>query len=250
MNFQVRKQIILSSLEQKGNIEVKELAQKLNTSEITVRRDLALLAEKGLLVRTHGGAVTLSLARDPVHFSNKTTMRQAQKEYIGRLAAGQIQEGDTIFIDCGSTTFQLCPFIRHLSVKVITNSLPVVEELSGSSVSINIVGGEVDAGRQAVHGFMAIEHLNRYRVDKAFIGVDGLSLQHGLSANSEKEASISLAAASNASQVYLLCDSSKLEKDKYFRFAPLSIIHILVTDQQAPAELLQQYTRRNVQVLH
>jgi DeoR family fructose operon transcriptional repressor len=97
---------------------------------------------------------------------------------------------------------------------------------------------------------MAIEHLNRYRVDKAFIGVDGLSLQHGLSANSEKEASISLAAASNASQVYLLCDSSKLEKDKYFRFAPLSIIHILVTDQQAPAELLQQYTRRNVQVLH
>jgi DeoR family transcriptional regulator, fructose operon transcriptional repressor len=250
MNFQVRKQYILSVLEQKGSIEVKELAQQLNTSEITIRRDLAILAEKGLLVRTHGGAVTLSVAKDPIHFNNKAATRQEQKEYIGRLAASQIQEGDTVFIDCGSTTFQLCPFVRHLNIRVITNSLPVVDELMGSSVGVNIMGGEVDAGRRAVHGFMAIEHLNRYRVDKAFIGVDGLSLKYGLSAHSEKEASITLAAATNAGHVYLLCDSSKLENDKYFRFAPLSIVHTLVTDQLAPAELLDQYTRRNLQVLN
>lgn len=250
MTFQIRKQLILSSLEQNGSVEVKELAQKLNTSEITVRRDLTLLAEKGLLVRTHGGAVTLSLAKDPVHFSNKVATRQEQKEYIGRLAAEHINEGDTVFIDCGSTTFQLCPFIRHLKIRVITNSLPVVEELMGSSVGVNIMGGEIDADRQAVHGFMAIEHLKRYRVDKAFIGVDGLSLQYGLSANSEKEASITLAAAANAGHVYLLCDSSKLEKDKYFRFAPISIVHTLITDQQAPADLIEQYTRRNLQVLN
>lgn len=250
MTFQVRKQLILSALEQKGSIEVKELAQKLKTSEITVRRDLALLADKGLLVRTHGGAVTLSMAKNPVNFSNKAAMRQEQKEYIGRLAAAQIAEGDTVFIDCGSTTFQLCPFIRHLNIKVITNSLPVVEELSGSYVSVNIMGGEVDATRKAVHGFMAIEHLKRYKVDKAFIGVDGASLQHGLSANSEKEASITLAAAANANHVYLLCDSSKLEKDKYFRFAPLSIVHTLITDQQAPEDFIEQYSRRNLQVLN
>jgi DeoR family fructose operon transcriptional repressor len=249
MNFQVRKQNILTALQQNGSVEVKELARQLNTSEITVRRDLAVLAGKGLLVRTHGGAVTLGLAKDPAAFVNKAASRQEQKEYIGRLAAGQIKDGETVFIDCGSTTFQLCPFIRHLNIKVVTNSLPVIGELAGSAVQLNIAGGEVDAERQAVHGVMALEHLKRYRVDKAFIGVDGISVRNGLSANGEQEASISLAAVASAGHVYLLCDSSKLEKDRHFQFAPVSIVHTLVTDEQAPPEVVSRYAGAGLRVL-
>jgi DeoR family fructose operon transcriptional repressor len=208
-----------------------------------------VLAEKGLLFRTHGGAVKVSLAKDPVTFANKAAANYASKEHIARLASQQIIEGETIFIDCGSTTFLMCQFIRHLSIKVITNSLPVVNELIDSSVQVNMAGGELDAQRQAVHGIMAIEHLKRYKVDKAFIGVDGISLKNGLSANSEKEASITLAAASIARHVYLLCDSSKLEKEKYFHFAPLSLIHTLITDKQAPQEVLQAYKQAGLQIL-
>jgi DeoR family fructose operon transcriptional repressor len=96
---------------------------------------------------------------------------------------------------------------------------------------------------------MAIEHLKRYKVDKAFIGVDGISLKNGLTANSEKEASITLAAASIARHVYLLCDSTKLEKEKYFRFAPISMVHTLITDQQAPQEVVQLFRQAGLQIL-
>jgi len=146
--------------------------------------------------------------------------------------------GDTIFIDCSSTTFPLCPLIRHLSICVVTNSLPVLFELVGSAVQVVLADGEVDAERQALHCTVAIEQLKRYRVGKAFLGVDGLSMTSGLSANSEAEAAISLAAARAASYVYLLCDASKLEQGKYFQFAPLSLINTLITDARASADLL------------
>jgi DeoR family fructose operon transcriptional repressor len=250
MNFQIRKQLILSLIEEKGSVDVKELAGQISTSEITIRRDLAALSEKGLLVRTHGGAVKLSIAKDPVTFQSKAAKHLEEKEHIARLAADQIQEGDSLFIDCGSTTFLLCPLIRHLNLRVVTNSLPILSALAGSQVQLNIAGGEIDAERQAVHGLIAIEHLKRYKVNKAFIGVDGISVAHGLSAASEKEASVSMAMAANARHVFLLCDSSKLEKDRYFRFAPLSMVHTLITDSKAPKEILDRYAAAGLEVIN
>ena len=186
MNFQLRKQYILTTLEQQGSVQVAEVAAHLRTTSITIRRDLALLADKGLVVRTHGGAVRPSIAKHPVSFTGKATANGSQKEYICRLAARHIAEGDTIFIDCGSTTFPLCALVRHLKIRVVTNSLPVLFELTGTAVQVVMAGGEVDAKRQATHGAVATEHLRRYQVDKAFMGVDGFSLRRGLSANSEK----------------------------------------------------------------
>ncbi|TPG64640.1 DeoR/GlpR family DNA-binding transcription regulator [Hymenobacter nivis] len=249
MNFQLRKHYILTTLEQQRSLSVAEVAQHLKATPITIRRDLAQLAGQGLLVRTHGGAVLPSVAKHPVAFARKATANSAQKEYICRLAARHIADGDFIFIDCGSTTFQLCALIRHLKIRVLTNSLPVLGALVGSAVQVVLAGGEVDAERQAVHGATAAEHLRRYAVDKAFLGVDGLSLQRGLSANSEQEATISQAVMAGARHVFLLCDSSKLEQEKYVQFAPLSAVGTLVTDPQAPPALMAQYRETGLRVL-
>lgn len=249
LTFQLRKQFLLSTLAQHGSLEVAHAAQHLRTTPITIRRDLAQLAAEGLVVRTHGGAVLPELVKNPVAFTRKATANLAEKTYICQLAAGQISAGDTIFIDCGSTTFPLCPLIRQLKIRVVTNSLPVLFELVGSAVQVVLAGGEVDAERQAMHGTIAVEQLKRYQVDKAFLGVDGFSLQRGLSANSEKEAAISLAVGEAARQVYLLCDASKLEQDKYLQFAPLSFIDTLVTDARASSELLAQYREAGLTVL-
>lgn len=249
MNFQLRKHYILTTLEQQRSLSVAQAAQHLGTTPITIRRDLAELATQGLLVRTHGGAVLPSVAKHPVAFARKAAANLAQKAYICQLAAGHVAEGDTLFLDCGSTSVLLCPLIRHLRLRVVTNSLPVLSELVGSAVQVVLVGGEVDAARQAVHGALAVEQLRRYAVDKAFLGVDGLSLQRGLSANGEPEASISQAVLAGAGHVYLLCDSSKLEQDKYLQFAPLSAIGTLVTDQQAAPELVAQYRAAGVRVI-
>ncbi|HYG39729.1 MAG TPA: DeoR/GlpR family DNA-binding transcription regulator [Cytophagales bacterium] len=249
MNFQQRKQIILDVVEKKGTVEVKELSEILETSEITVRRDLALLSDKGLIYRTHGGAMKIALSKDPFTFIHKASLNADRKDHICEIAARQIVDGDVIFLDCGSTLFRLCPFIKEKKIKVITNSLPVLYELINSQVSINLIGGEVDAERQAVHGEIAKEHIARYKATKAFIGVDGISLSTGLSANSEKEASIALSMAKSAQKVFLLCDSSKLEKEKYFPFAPLSMVDTLITDFEADKKILNRY-REKFEVLN
>lgn len=246
MNFQVRKQKIVEILELNGIIDVKEIAILLETSEITVRRDLAILAEQGFLVRTHGGAMKVSLSQMPVSFAQKSAINAEQKNEICRKAAEKIQEGDVIFLDCGSTVFRMCPLIRNMNIKIVTNSLPVINELINSSVSLNFAGGEIDFERQATHGKMAVEHFQRYRADKAFVGIDGISLKNGLSASSEKEAEITMAISQNARETFFLCDSSKLEKDRYFPFAPLDFVQHLITDSKVSEGLLRNY--RNVGV--
>lgn len=249
MNFQNRKRLILAMVEQQESVDVRELAAHVQTSEMTIRRDLTQLAADGLLYRTHGGAMRVDLATQPFRFEQKAASRAEQKDHICQLAAQEIQEGETIFLDCGSTVFRICPYIRHKRIQVITNSLPLVAELMTSSVQLNLVGGELDKQRQAVHGMMAEQHIRQYRADRAFIGVDGISVANGLSANSEKEASTAVAMAQKARYVYLLCDSSKFEHDKYLHFAPVTLAHTLITDGEATESQVDGYRKLGLQVL-
>ncbi|TWI96796.1 DeoR family transcriptional regulator [Mucilaginibacter frigoritolerans] len=231
MNFQKRKQKILSQLDKSGEVDVKQLAIDLQISEITARRDLNQLAVDGLLYRTHGGAMKVNPLEKPVGFVNKTAQNVAAKDNICRKAAEQISDGDIIFMDCGSTIFRLCQFIKNKKIKVITNSLPVIYELQNCAVSLNIIGGELDIERQAVHGSIANEHIARYRAGKAFLGVDGIS-ENGLFANSEMEAAITTALAKQSNYTYLLCDNSKVGRETYLKFADLSLVNCIITDAE------------------
>jgi DeoR family fructose operon transcriptional repressor len=247
MNFQKRKQSILQHLEQTGDADIKALAASLKVSEITIRRDLNLLAEDGLLRRTHGGAIKITPLSPPHPFQKKAALNIKAKESIARRAAAEIHDGDILFLDCGSTVFQLCPFIKNKKVRVITNSLPVIHELQDSAVAINIVGGEFDRERLAVHGKMAEYHVGMYRAGKAFLGVDGIS-PNGLFANSEIEASMTLAIAANSAAVYLLCDNSKIGRETYWHFAGLQLPRIVFTDASvASCEFLKE---RGITVIH
>src|ERR1700744_143312 len=196
MNFQKRKQIILDKLNADGEVDVKLIAADLGISEITIRRDLNQLAADGLLYRTHGGAMKLNPFELPHEFINKAAKNVEVKDKICRAAAEQINHGDIIFMDCGSTVFRLCQFIKSKKIKVITNSIPVVYELQNSLGSLYIIGGEFNTERQAVHGKIADEHIARYKATKAFLGVDGIS-RNGLFANSEMEAGITESFASH-----------------------------------------------------
>lgn len=248
MNFQRRTSKTLELLGEHGSLEVPELSKMLGVSAVTIRRDLNLLAERGLIVRTRGGAMSIHES-DPIPFKNKATTRQKEKDYIARLAARFIDDGDTIFLDCGSTVFAIAPYLKGKKITVITNSLPLTHALLDSRVKINLVGGEVDQERMAVHGSVAGQHIARYKATKAFIGVDGVSVERGLSSNSEKEAEVTLAMMRQAKKVFLLCDSTKLGHDKYLSFAPISSIHYLVTDNEAKEEVLSEYRRAGLLVI-
>jgi len=246
MNYPKRKQIILDKLTMTGEVDIKEVAAELEISEITIRRDLNRLAGDGLLYRTHGGAMKVNPLEIPHDFVNKAAKNIEAKDKICKAAANLINDGDIIFMDCGSTVFRLCQFIKNKKIKVITNSIPVIYELQDSSVSLNIIGGEFDKERQAVHGKVANEHIVRYKANKAFLGVDGISV-NGLFANSEMEADITLAFAKRSAKTYLLCDASKIGKESYLKFAELRVIDALITDSQS-AELVH-FEKQGVEIL-
>jgi DeoR family fructose operon transcriptional repressor len=229
MNFQKRKQKILDKLNSTGEVDIKDLATELNISEITARRDLNQLANDGLLYRTHGGAMKVDPLAKPHDFVNKAAQNSAVKDDICRKAAEHINDGDIIFMDCGSTVFRLCQFIKNKKIKVITNSLPVIYELQNCAVSLNIIGGEFNSERQAVHGKIADEHIARYRAGKAFLGVDGISA-NGLFANSELEADITLAYINQSAYTYVLCDAGKIGKETYLKFADIDQVEAIITN--------------------
>jgi DeoR family fructose operon transcriptional repressor len=246
MTFQKRKQKILEILEQQGEADIHYLAIELGISEITVRRDLNQMAADGMLYRTHGGATRVDPLMGAKAFENKAAINAEAKDAICRLAAAEIQDGDIIFMDCGSTVFRLCQFIRNKKIRVITNSLPVAFELYNSQVNINLIGGEVDHDRQAVHGSMAEEHIARYRANKAFLGIDGISV-NGLFAQSETEASNTLAMAKQSKQVYMLADAGKIGKENYLKFALLGLIHTLITNSESKE--LELIANKGVKIL-
>ena len=248
---ELRKELILSILNKDGVLYTQEIMKNCNVSEITVRRDLSELEAKGLLIRTHGGAVKSKATEMLFTYDLKINQNRGNKEVICQLAAQYIKEGDVIFIDCGTTLSLITKFITGFNrLTVITTSLPVISELiKFPNIRLSLIGGEVDIERQAIYGSVAENNIGMYHANKAFIGADGLSLKKGLSSYDEKEGFISWQMIENSEEVFLLCDSSKIEKNSFVKYAAITRIHHLITDQSIAPEHLKLYRDNGVDVI-
>jgi DeoR family fructose operon transcriptional repressor len=250
MDFEARKRFILNRLEKEGTVSIQEIAKQCGISDVTARRDLVSIESQGLLSRIHGGAVRTRSADSMFSYDKKALHNRDKKIRISGAAAACIQENDSIYIDCGTTVYHLSRYIKGFSrLSVITNSLPVVSELIfHSGIRIYLLGGELDNERRAMYGPMSENMIRYYRARKAFIGAGGVSLADGLSAGNEREASITRMMAEAADTVYLLCDSSKIEKNAFVHYAPLEMVDYLVTDHMDP-ELKKAYEKQNINVI-
>lgn len=251
MKQELRKKFILNHLDKYDSITVQNIVDKYKVSEITARRDLGMLESSGLLIRTHGGAIRSEITNGMFGFDDKSIINRDNKIEICRYASTFIEENDTIYIDCGTTTFYLSRFLtKFRSLRVITNSLPVVADLiSYSNIIVYLIGGELDNSRKALYGPMTDNLLTRYKADKAFIGAGGVSLTHGLSSSLEKDASVTVKMAEASRKVFLLCDSSKIEKDSYFTYSSLSLLSYLITDKFVDNKLIELYKSNKVNLV-
>jgi DeoR family fructose operon transcriptional repressor len=251
MAQELRKNFILNQLDKKESINIKDIVDNFNVSEITARRDLNDLEKKGFLIRTHGGAIKSKITSGLFDFNNKSIQNRDQKIEICRYASSYIEENDTLYLDCGTTVYYLTKFlIRFKKIRVITNSLPVISELLPyPQIKVYLIGGELDNSRKALYGPMTENLLNRYKADKAFIGAGGVSIEHGLSSIDEKEASVTIKMAESAKQVFLLCDSSKIEKDSYFTYSSLSLVNYLLTNKNIDSKLLHIYKKNKINII-
>ncbi|MHB8969112.1 MAG: DeoR/GlpR family DNA-binding transcription regulator [Pirellulaceae bacterium] len=230
---QERRSRILELIRERKKITVHELCQLLDVSPATVRSDLRDLDREGLLVRTHGGAMEKSRASFEQISSRRGGENLAAKQAIAAAARQHIADGDTILLDTGTTTVELAKLLTSAQqLTVVTNDLEIARILEGiTGVEVLLLGGTVRKGYHCTVGPTGLRAVQDLRADTAFMATNSLSLEAGATTPDLQQAEIKKAMLAVARQIILLCDSSKIGRDSFARFATLEQIDMLITEQ-------------------
>lgn len=251
MMKQVRHSRIRSLIDELGQLRVSEIHDRLDVSEATIRRDLDEMAAEGLIRRTHGGAMaTERLGPRSLHLS-RAVGNAEEKASIGRAAASMIYAGDTVFIGSGTTAASVASHVEKLAeVRVITNSLPVINQLAGlNHIELFVVGGQVDHFAGAMRTAVTVETIERYRADHVVLGIQGISLDSGLTTDSMDNAAIDRAIMSISSNRIIVADHTKFGQVEAFTVGPVSDASVVVTSALVPASDLLSITSAGAETL-
>ena len=244
-----RLQTIAEKLEREGRIVTKDLVDELNTTPVTLRKDLLLLEKRGLLKRTHGGAVKVNRLYPGQALNEKEKINLEEKIRIVRKAATFVAEGDTIILDSGSTTSLLAKELRNFKrLVVITNALNIASDLSDTNVEVIVVGGNLLKMAATMVGPLADDTLRKVSADKLFMGVDGVDINIGLTTPDINEAKTSRVMMESAGEVFLLVDASKFGRRSLGVISPLSAIDKLITTRHLSEEEFQQLNENEIDV--
>ncbi|MGW0080574.1 DeoR/GlpR family DNA-binding transcription regulator [Streptomyces sp. NPDC003393] len=216
-----------------GAVSLRELARVVQTSEVTVRRDVRALEAEGLLDRRHGGAVLPGGFTRESGFPQKSHLATAEKTAIADLAAGLVEEGEAIVVGAGTTTQELARRLARVpGLTVVTNSLLVAQALAHANrVEVVMTGGTLRGSNYALVGSGAEQSLQGLRVSRAFLSGSGLTAERGLSTSNMLSASVDRALVQAAAEVVVLADHTKLGADTMFQTVPTELITRLVTDE-------------------
>ncbi|WP_208592110.1 DeoR/GlpR family DNA-binding transcription regulator [Gracilibacillus suaedae] len=225
-----RQEIILSLLREKDVVTVKEMCEVTNASESTIRRDLTELENLQYIKRVHGGASLLKKKREEPTLLEKSTINQQEKSVIARKAASFIEEGDSIYLDAGSSTMELIPFLKEKSVMVVTNGIPHVQLLIEYGIETYVISGKAKKGTAALVGTKAVDAIKEYRFDKCFLGINGIHPEQGLTTPDPEEASVKQTALSQSQSKYVLADPTKFGEVSFANVADLASVHIITTN--------------------
>jgi len=232
------------------SVKVSQLAKKFNVSESTIRRDLDELEKSGVILRTHGGAVSKGINRLEATFIEKQDKYAEEKDKIGKIAAEEIKDGDTIILDSGTTTWHVPKYIEAKNITIITNSIALAYELSNrNDIKVINTGGFIRSNTKAQVGPIAERTIKQFRVDKVFLGANGVSLKFGITTPTLEEASVKQSMIDVANKVYLLVDESKFEQVYFSWICDLNDIDYLVTNKERPLEEMDYYKNIGVKVL-
>lgn len=247
-----RRQQILELVEKDARVSVAELACQFDVSRASIRRDLNYLYSSGLLERTYGGALRNSEKNGEAPFAERRVAQLDEKEKIGKAAAQFVPEGGTIFMDGGTTTECIVPYLQTKTpLTVVTYGLNVVNRLvSNEQITVIAIGGTLHRRSQTFNGILALDMLQAHNLhfDVAFIAASGVSAEAGVTNASLEEISIKRYAVAAAQQTILLVDSSKVGVIATGRIVPIEKVHRLVTSNKAPKHELDALRLRGVEI--
>jgi DeoR family transcriptional regulator of aga operon len=253
----VRADRIMKALLRAGDISVQELVDQVGTSAPSIRRDLARLEKRGLVLRTHGGATLVEpLLYEPFRHDTSFQARELRsaevKRRIGLASSELIGVHETVGITAGTTTTQIGRALRHRrGISVITNAVNIGMELCNQpAIKTMLTGGTLAwAWTFALAGQPALICLRDVYLDKAFIGITGFDLERRIITLESEEAAVALAMIGNAKRVIVVADSNKMGQVSPALICPLSAIHMLVTDTGLPREIHDVLTARGIEVI-
>lgn len=251
-----RRSTIIEEVNRNQIVRVADLSEHLGVSEVSIRRDLQYLEALGLLKRVHGGAVLPGNRAGEDAYPTRMSQQGEQKERIGRAAAEMIRKGERVIFDSGTTPLQAAMQLpddllaASGSLTVITAYLPVVRAL-GHRLGVNLIllGGIYLPEYEVVAGPQTIEQLKELHADKMFMGADGMTLSHGLTTANVLEAEVDRAMVKASTEVIVVSDSTKIGALGLASIMPVTQIHKLITDTQAPHEFVATLRDHGVEVI-
>lgn len=220
---------ILALLDQKRTVTVPELCAVTGASVATIRRDLSVLDSQGRLSKVHGGAVAVTTEFESREHdvSTKAQLNTAEKERIARYAARQVQDGDVVFIDAGTTTLRMVEHLTSIKALFVTTGIECARRMVQKGLQVYVVGGHLKPGTEAIVGAGALETIRRYNFTKAFLGTNGVTVRQGCTTPDAEEAAVKTAAIGQSYLSYVLADSSKFGKVSAVTICPLEKACIL-----------------------
>ncbi len=248
-----RNRLILAALAEHGTVAIRDIAGKLDVSEMTLRRDLADLESQGLARRVHGGAV-LASDRDPGYWL-RHKRNQAEKRLIGALAASMVENGQIVYIDTGTTNLEVARSIlrrsleANLQVRVVTHAVNVAAELAGHrGVVVHMIGGEVFPETLGTTGPQALRYIRSLNFDLFFLGVTGGEVAGGWTNNSPVGVDLKQVVLERTSKSYVVADASKWGRRGFLRVAPIDGVDGWITDRSLPAAVRRALSAKGLDV--
>jgi DeoR family transcriptional regulator of aga operon len=250
LNSIERRHEILTQINIHGKVSVEKLTEKFKISAVTIRNDLNLLSKKGLLVRSHGGAVASNRLTQELSIDQKQDENSLIKQAIGRFAATLINPNESIIVDSGTTTAEI---VRHIEDKeglvIMTNGLNIAYELAKDrSIEVMMTGGTLRKKSASFYGRQAEESLRSLRFNTLFLGVDGFDIKTGITTYFEPEASLNRIMCAVSSQVIAVTDSSKFQKNSVHVVTDISNITHVITDSGIPDSVANELEKRDIKL--
>ena len=227
-----RHQAILVKARTQGRVDVRNLAEELDVTPETIRRDLTVLERRGLVHRAHGGAIAIDRLSVEPDVSSRESMLASEKESIAKAALSEIPEGGSIILDAGTTTVRLAGLLpQDIELTVVTNSIPIAALLATrQNIQLHLLGGHVRPQTLAMVGAWPEDELKTLSVDVAFLGINGLTAERGLTTPDLEEARIKTALINASRRTVVLADHTKFGREDFGHVAHLDKVDTVITD--------------------
>lgn len=245
-----RRQKMLIKIGQQDMVTISELMDLFNVSIETVRRDLSLLEKQGKIEKVYGGAKIKDVSFKEPTMHHRMINNQLSKEAIGKTCSDYIEDGDCVYIDSGTTTFHIAKHIKNKkNLTIITNSIPIINELSPYDFDIILIGGRFRRSEQSIVTFNYMFNFDQLNIQKCFICAGGVTKENGISDYDMHEVETRKEIIKRSKEIFVAADSSKFGVDVLLNVSSIEMVDHIVTDSLLSKHYLEDFKNILVDII-